>query len=973
MKPRLWAMLLLSALLCALPVLGQGAQPQWTPEEEAFMAAHPEIRLGVDPKFIPYEFIDSDGTYKGIAADYLRLISQRTGLRFTVAPGLTWSEAYEKAVEGELDALPCVSRTPERERYFLYTEPYYSFIRVMVMNDTTHGIDTFEDLTGKTVAVQSNSSHHSYLKDFPQIALSEYRTAEEALAAVAEGRETVFVGNFATSLYQIRTNGFTNLKYVKFDMETRQNLHFAVRRDWPELVSILNKSLASLTEEERIAVDNHWIGVENRTDYSRILRLLGIVGAVLLGIFAVSSFWIIRLKREIAQRIQAEEAMLAAKEEAETANRIKSSFLARMSHEIRTPLNAITGMAYLIKKTEATNTQRLYVDKIVQASRNMLGIINDILDFSKIEAGKIEIEQVSFNLDKVLQQVISIISFKVDEQGIDFAMDRDPDMPCNLYGDPTRVEQVLLNLLSNAVKFTEKGRVALDIRAVSQGEEDLVLRFRVSDTGIGMTAEQLTHLYEPFAQADSSITRRFGGTGLGMPIVKHLVELMGGALEAESAPGRGTVFQVDLPFRIDTAQELAEKEKATSIYFREIRTLVLESSETYQHLLKRILKSFNMDSVFTRSEAEALALLTTGGAEGGRPFDLLILDHDTPGEGSLTFIARLRQNPAVSAVPKTILLLPLMREELFDQLEAYGVDLGITKPLIPSVLYNGIIELFRSSILEAHQEAGFSEQALKFQVEHPAHVLVVEDNRTNQFIAKSILEQAGFRVSLADNGALAVAFFEQSGGDVDVVLMDLHMPVMNGYDAAAAIRAKNVSVPIIAMTADAIAGVEEGCREAGMTGYISKPFEPEAFLAVLLDLLRQKRQGPPAPAPAAPTAAAPGEAVLRPAEGLRMLGGNPALYRMVLQEYQAENRGASEALRRCAAAGAFEEAAQVVHKLKSSTGSIGAKALAETASALQNAFQSGDTARIGELMPVFEQRMARLSGEIEDYLASDGE
>lgn len=163
------------------------------------MAAHPEIRLGVDPKFIPYEFIDSDGTYKGIAADYLRLISQRTGLRFTVAPGLTWSEAYEKAVEGELDALPCVSRTPERERYFLYTEPYYSFIRVMVMNDTTHGIDTFEDLTGKTVAVQSNSSHHSYLKDFPQIALSEYRTAEEALAAVAEGRETVFVGNFATS------------------------------------------------------------------------------------------------------------------------------------------------------------------------------------------------------------------------------------------------------------------------------------------------------------------------------------------------------------------------------------------------------------------------------------------------------------------------------------------------------------------------------------------------------------------------------------------------------------------------------------------------------------------------------------------------------------------------------------------------------------------------------------------------------
>jgi len=266
-------------------------------------------------------------------------------------------------------------------------------------------------------------------------------------------------------------------------VDPAQSLHFAVRKDWPELVSIINKALASITTQQKTEIQNKWINVEGAVDFGYVLRIIGIAVGTLLAVLLVSYFWIIRLRKEVAMRKQAQEESTQAKEEAIAANQVKSLFLARMSHEIRTPLNAILGMAYLIKKTELTSTQGMYLDKLTQASRNMLGTINDILDFSKIEAGKITIEKVSFDLDKTLQRIISIESVRVEEQGIELVVEKNPDVPSMFLGDPLRIEQVLLNLINNAVKFTESGSVRVVITAEETQAAECVITFVVKDTG----------------------------------------------------------------------------------------------------------------------------------------------------------------------------------------------------------------------------------------------------------------------------------------------------------------------------------------------------------------------------------------------------------------------------------------------------------------------------------------------------------
>ncbi|MGB4288728.1 MAG: transporter substrate-binding domain-containing protein, partial [Tepidanaerobacteraceae bacterium] len=380
------------------------------------------IRLGIDPNFVPFEFIDEDSEYRGIAADYLALINEKTGLQFEIVKGLSWPEAYDMALAGHIDALPAIGKTEEREKHFLFSEPYYYYKRVIVTRDTDTDISSIEDLKGFAVAVQRNSSHHSYLLSYPGINLSLYDSVEAALTAVATGEEKAFIGNLATTNYLIRSTGLTNLRFISFEAEKQQALYFAARKDWPELISIFNKTLDSISEAEKLAIHNKWVELETQMDYSRIYRVLYILGAVITIVLSVSFFWIVRLQKETRRRKEIQLDLEKAKLDAEKANEFKSSFLARMSHEIRTPLNAITGMAYLLKKTELSLTQSMYIDRITQASNNMLSIINDILDFSKIEAGKVRLELSSFSLDYVIQDIVNIVSYKINEKEIGFRL-----------------------------------------------------------------------------------------------------------------------------------------------------------------------------------------------------------------------------------------------------------------------------------------------------------------------------------------------------------------------------------------------------------------------------------------------------------------------------------------------------------------------------------------------------------------------
>jgi two-component system sensor histidine kinase/response regulator len=643
-----------------MPCVAAESSINLTEEELAFIKEHPVITLGVDPEFVPFEFINEDDIYKGITADYLALISERTGLKFKAAPGLTWPEAYDMALSGNVDALPAVGRTKEREEHFLFSEPYYYYKRVIVTRDSDTQISGIDDLEGYFVAVQRNSSHHSYLLSYPDIDLSLYDSVEAALTAVATGKEKAFIGNLATTNYIVRTNGLTNLRFVSFEAEKQQALYIAVRKDWPELVGILDKAIDSITEGERFAISKKWVDLETHMDYGHIIRIISIVGALIAVVLSVSFFWIARLKKEIRRRKQIQLDLERAKHEAEEANDFKSKFMARMSHEIRTPLNAITGMSYLLKKTETSMTQCMYIDRIIQASNSMLNIINDILDFYRIEAGKVELEITSFSMDQVIQDVINIVSYKIDEQGIGFRVTKDPLVPNWFLGDPKRIEQILLNVLNNAVKFTSSGEVSLDVRMIAKENDRYHISFTVRDTGIGMPKEQVSKLFRPFEQGDSSINRRFGGSGLGLSIVKSLMDMMGGDVKVFSTPGEGSTFIISLPLSVDKEKEAVYVKTLSANHFRDVRTLVLEKSGANINLIESYLSSFGIHCELTSSQASAVSMLEAANGRFAKPFDLFIIDYDTPAAGGFSFVESIRNNSRIVKLPKIMLLIKLI-------------------------------------------------------------------------------------------------------------------------------------------------------------------------------------------------------------------------------------------------------------------------------------------------------------------------
>lgn len=923
---------------------------QWTQAEQDFIDSHPILTMGVDPQFVPFEFIE-DGEYKGIAADYVAILEEKTGIDFQVVEGLTWAEAYFQALAGTIDVLPAVSKTAGREEFFLFSDMYYEVKRVIVTLNTDTSIRDIEDLYGRTVAVQINSSHHSFLLQYPEINLSLYNNVPDALTAVSDGSEVAFVGNLATCDYLIKSAGITNLRFSALPTDDPIGIHFAVQKDQQVLLDIINKVLDSITAEERIEINSRWVTVGTETDYGPLIEIAIIIGSVLVLVAGISAFWIFKLKKEIQIRKKVQDDLEKAKTEAVDANNVKSSFLARMSHEIRTPLNAITGMSYLLKKTNVTLTQRMYCDRITQASQTMLGIINDILDYSKIEAGKVELEIAPFSLDSVIQNLISILSVKIEEKGLGFRLVKDPNVPTWFKGDAKRLEQILLNLLNNAVKFTAKGEITLEIRSIAKEKDLHHLSFSVIDTGMGMSKTSMDSLFVPFTQADASINRRFGGTGLGLSIVKNLVEMMGGKIEVYSTEGEGSSFVVLLPLPADKAKEEEEKKEGSGTYFRNVHVLVLEKTASNLNIMDTYLSSFGMRCELTTSPQAAESMLENANGKFTDAFDLFILDYETPSGNGFDFLKVLRANSRIAKFPKVILLLPMTRSDLFDRLEENGVDIGVGKPVIPSVLHNGIMEIFVNKAIGGSAASDTSGKGVMEKVH--VTILVVDDNDTNQLIARLLLEQSGFDVLLAPDGKEGVDTFRQHRDDIALILMDLHMPIMNGYEASDEIRKLSASVPIVAMTAEAVPGVKEKCEAHGIHFYISKPFDPERFAPTLRDILKSVGHSVEFVRTA-----------LDKQKGMKQIGDNPTLYGMVLREYAKENKETSRRLEDAVDAKQWEEARQIVHKVKGSSGSIGATVLYETAVSLQKAIEAADEAMIAPLLHEFTDGLSAVLAQI---------
>jgi signal transduction histidine kinase/DNA-binding response OmpR family regulator len=900
---------------------------------------HKVLTTGVDPMFVPFEFMDN-GNYLGIASDYIKLIEERTGFTFEVVENLTWAQAYFKALEGEIDVLPALSKTSNRENFFLFSSMYYEIKRVIVTLNSDQKIKSLSDLEGKTVAVQINSSHHSFLLNYENINLSLYDEVDDALAAVSDGREVAFVGNLATSDYLIKSSGITNLRFSALPSNDPVGLHFAVQKDNLVLLSILNKALASITPDEKIAIHSKWVTVDTleTRDLGPLIQTLVILGSFILVAGLISSYWIVRLRREIIEKEKTRKDLEAAKKEAEAANLVKSTFMARMSHEIRTPLNAITGMSYLLKKTDVNFTQKMYLERITQASTNMLNLINDILDYSKIESSKIELEEITFSLDQVVFNLMSILAVKIEEKGLNFRYIKDPKLHTYYRGDPKRIEQVLLNLLNNAIKFTDKGDVIFEIHQKAIGEDKEHLILSVKDTGIGMNKEVMSQLFVPFKQADASINRRFGGSGLGLSIVKHLVELMGGSVSVYSKEFEGSTFVVELSLSYDQEKEASVLKESSNTFFKNIHALVLDKNTSNLNMMETYLHSFGIRSELTTSSVSAESLITQYNQKMTDSFDLLICDYETPSEKGLEFIRRLKENTAIKQFPKIILMIPMQRTDLFDQLNHEAIDAAIGKPVISSILHNTLLEVFLPKSLEKTKEKIQGEAIEKLN----KTILIVDDNDTNQLISKLLLEQQGFDTLRADDGLEAVKLYQSKSADIDLILMDIHMPNLNGYDATKQILRMNKDALVIAMSAEIGPEVIKTTNEVGMVGYVSKPFDPEVLIHQIKQTLNKHNK--PVVQKRLP---------INVNKGIKQLGENADLYTLVIKEYYKETSEVGIELSQAVTEKDYIKVRSILHKHRSSSASIGADQLYEIILKMHKSALEEDSNQLTQLLDEF--------------------
>ena len=622
------------------------------------------------------------------------------------------------------------------------------------------------------------------------------------------------------------------------------------------------------------------------------------------------------------------EAMQRSKEMAEQNARAKADFLANMSHEIRTPMNAVIGMTHLVLKTALTPRQLDYVQKIQTSSQHLLGIINDILDFSKLEADKMDVERTHFDLDQMLDNVAALFATKTDSKGLELVVDVAQDVPRDLIGDPLRIGQVLINYANNAVKFTDQGTITIRI-ALEQGQEsaqadELLLRFSVQDTGIGISPEQCALLFQSFQQADSSTTRKYGGTGLGLVISKRLVELMGGQVGVDSELGRGSTF-----------------------WFTGRRILVVDDNDPAREVMGEMLRSMGFAVSTVASGPLAWAELSRA-AEADQPYEVVFLDWKMPGMDGVTVARKIATLP-LSRRPLVLMVTAYDRGELLERSEDVGISDVLVKPVTPSVLFDTVMRLLGAE-LDEFPPLPPSGRALQADTTplQGARALLVEDNEINQEVAIELLRELGLWVDLAPDGAVALERVQQNA--YDVVLMDMQMPVMDGLTATRAIRQLSwlQELPILAMTANAMTGDRERCLEAGMNDYIAKPIDPQDLAAQLLRWVKPSRPRARRPSRRNRSMARPAarqgvsfEAVagLDAALGLRQVLGREPLYHHLLARFAAGQAGAPVRLAEAIAAADWEQAERLAHTLKGVSAQIGALELSELARRLEQALR----------------------------------